>query len=109
MSFPESDWKVLSRLKPLALERLCRRTLDEAQTIIADAAEGEHHHAYLVLYRYIQERDRLIADGLNDWSRSRALEHLLIWCQYGLITDEELATFSPEIRATLERLLSQMT
>jgi hypothetical protein len=28
MSIPETDWKQLTRLKPLALERLCRRILE---------------------------------------------------------------------------------
>lgn len=86
MQFPERDWKTLSRLKPLALDRLCRRILDEARAIIAGAAEGEHHRVYLKLYRHIQEQNRLIADGFDYWSRSRALEHLLIWHRYGLIT-----------------------
>lgn len=109
MQFLEQDWKYLSRLKPLALDRLCRRILDEAQVIIAGAAEGEHHRIYLALFRHIQERDRLIADGFDDWSRSRALGHLLVWRQHGLITDEEFAAFSPETRATVGWLLGQTT
>ncbi|QLQ08643.1 MAG: hypothetical protein HZY76_23470 [Anaerolineae bacterium] len=71
MPFSEQDWKHLSRLKPMALERLCRHILDEAQAIITGAAEGEHHRVYLALYRHIHERDQLIADGFNDWSRLR--------------------------------------
>lgn len=109
MQFPERDWKTLSRLKPLALDLLCQRILDEAQAIIADATGGEHHRVYLALYRHIQERDRLIADGFDDWSRSRAVVHLLVWRQHGLITDEEFAAFSPETRATVEWLLGQTT
>ncbi len=107
MPFPEPDWKVLSRLKPLALERLCRRILDEAQAIIAGAAEGESHRAYLTLYRRIHERDRLIADCFDHWSRSRALEHLLLWRQHHLISDEEFAAFSEETRAVIEWLLGE--
>lgn len=109
MSFPEPDWKVLARLKPLALERLCRRILDEAQAIIANTAEGESHPAYLRLYRHIHKQDRLIADCFDNWSRSRALEHLLLWRQHHLISDEEFAAFSPQTRAIIEWLLGQTT
>ncbi len=99
MPLPERDWKTLSRLKPLALERLCRRILEEAQAIIAGATEGEYHRTYLALWRHLQEQDRLVADCFDIWSRSRALEHLLLWRRYGLITEEEFATLSPETRA----------
>lgn len=107
-SFSEQDWKHLSRLKASALERLCRRILDEAQAIIAGAREGEHHRAYLTLYRHLEEQDRLIADCFNNWSRSRALEHLILWRQHRLITGEEFAVFSLETRTTVGWLLSQM-
>ncbi len=107
MSFPDQDWKLLSRLKPLALDRLCQRILDEAQRIIAGAAEGEHHRAYLALYRHLKEGDRLIADGFDDWSRSQALVHLMVWRQHKLITDEEFAAFSPQIRNFVEGWLSR--
>ncbi len=107
MSFLEQDWRHLSRLKPLALDRLCRRILTEAQAIIAAAAEGEHHRVYLALYRHIEKSDRLIADSFNDWSRSRAPFHLIVWRQHNLITDEEFAAFSPETRGFVENWLSQ--
>jgi len=35
--FSESDWKTLSHLKPLALERLCQRILQKADSIITHA------------------------------------------------------------------------
>ncbi|MFZ5909429.1 MAG: hypothetical protein ACOYYU_05385 [Chloroflexota bacterium] len=41
-NFPESDWKILSRLKPLALDRLCQCILQEAGGIIAHAQVGGH-------------------------------------------------------------------
>ncbi len=107
MSFSEQDWKHLSRLKASALERLCRRILDEAQAIIVGAGEGEHHRAYLALYRHLQKQDRLIADCFDDWSRSRALEHLTLWRLHRLITDEEFAAFSLETRTTVDWLLSR--
>lgn len=79
MSFPERDWKTLSRLKAPALERLCRRILEEAQAIFAGAVEGEYQRTYLALYRHLRERDRLVADCFDRWSRSRALGYLPRW------------------------------
>jgi hypothetical protein len=109
MSLPETDWKQLTRLKPLALERLCLRILEEAQALIAAAGEGDSHRVYLALFNHIQERDRLIADGFDDWSRSRAIEHLVVWRGRHLVTDEEFAAFSAETRAAVEFWLSGPT
>lgn len=102
MFLPEPDWKQLTRLKSLALERLCRRILKETQALIAAAREGDSHRAYLALFNHIQERDRLISNGFDGWSRSSAIEHLVVWRGHFLITDEEFAAFSPETRAAVE-------
>lgn len=37
---PESDWKTLSRLKPLALDRLSQRIMTTSEDIIVHAKEG---------------------------------------------------------------------
>ena len=107
MNFPESDWKHLSRLKPLALDRLCQRILTEAQALIAAAAEGEHHRAYLALYRHIQAQDRVVADCFNDWRRSQAIFLLMHWRQHRLLTDEEFAGFSAETQDGVDSWLSR--
>ena len=107
MNFPESDWKHLSRLKPLALDRLCQRILAEAHALIDAAAEGEHHRAYLAFYRYIQEQDRLVADCFNDWRRTQALFLLMHWRQQRLLTEKEFAGFSAETRNVVDAWLSR--
>lgn len=106
-SLPERDWRYLSRLKPLALERLCRRILDEAQGIIASRGEQGAYQAYLALFRHIRESDKLVAHCFDNWSRSWALNHLLAWRTHHLITDEEFAGFSEETRAAIESVLSK--
>jgi len=97
-TFTEKDWKTLSRLKPLALERLSRRILDESQRIIASAPAGESHSAYLKLYKHIYKQDKVMADCFDYWSRSNALTMLTLWRGHDLITDEEFAAFSPAAR-----------
>ena len=107
MNFPESDWKHLSRLKPLALDRLCQRILAEALALIDVAVEGEHHRAYVALYRHIQEQDRVVADCFNDWRRAQALFLLMHWRQQRLLTEEEFAGFSAETRNMVDGWLSR--
>lgn len=106
-NFPESDWKSLSRLKPLALERLCQRILQEAGEILDRAKEGGGHSAYLELYKHIDFNDKTVADCFNDWRRSRAVETLIKWKAEGLLTDEEYSTFSAETRGLVEFLLKR--
>jgi len=102
---PEADWKVLTRLKPLALERLCRRILREAGNIIAHAEEGEYHRTYLKLYEHIQKKDKDLARCFNDWRRSQAIWLLVEWRRQHLISDEEYAAFTPETRNNVEAIL----
>jgi len=104
-NLPESDWKSLSRLKPLALDRLCARILREASSIIARANAGEHHRAYLDLYRHIHKNDEILGNCFDDWSRSHALRILLNWREENLLTEEEFAAFSAETRATVDSWL----
>ena len=38
----ESDWKLLRRLTPVALERFCRSALAEINRVTSDSGEGYH-------------------------------------------------------------------
>ncbi|MEW6030462.1 MAG: peptide ABC transporter substrate-binding protein [Chloroflexota bacterium] len=103
--FPEPDWKTLSRLKPLALDRLCQRILQESGGIVARAREGEHHRVYLDLYRHIHESDETVAVCFNDFKRSQAINILANWRMNDLLTEEEFASFSPETCEVVNFLL----
>ncbi len=104
-NFPESDWKVLSRLRPLALDRFCRRILQEAEKILGRAEEGKSHQTYLDLYRHIHTRDKVLSNCFDDWRRSQAVFLLINWRTENLITEEEFAAFSPETRFAVEQFL----
>lgn len=106
MRIKERDWRLLSRLKPVALDRLCRRILDEAQEIIASAGEGDAHRAYLALFQHIQESNELVSLAFDDWRRSQAILRLLVWRREGLITDEEFASLTPETQRIVEDILA---
>lgn len=106
-NFPESDWKTLSHLKPLALDRLCARILQESSRIITGADEGEHHRAYLDLYRHIHTSDKTLGDCFDAWSRSRGLLLLMKWRAENLLTEEEFAAFSAGTRDMVDDWLKQ--
>ena len=106
--FPEPDWKILSRLKPLALDRLCQRILQEAGDILGQAKEKEYHRAYLDLYKYVHKNDERVVNCFDDWKRSQAVYILMNWMSEKLLTEVEFNAFSPETREVVERFLKSV-
>lgn len=102
--FAESDWQLLSRLKPLVLDRLCQRIVQEAGGIISGAKGGRYHSAYLELFEHIQKSDKSLSNGFDDWRRSQAFFILANWCRQKLITDDEFSAFSAQTRKAVESL-----
>jgi hypothetical protein len=98
--FKESDWKTLRRLQPLALERFCKRVLDEIEGIRNDGAQS-FHQRYLDVYRIVEERDRQVARIFNDLRRSNAIHKLALMRSSGLLEESEFASFSEETRASI--------
>ena len=54
--FPESDWKSFSELRLVALERFCKRVLDEVPRFPLDT-ERSYHQRYLELFHWLGERN----------------------------------------------------
>jgi hypothetical protein len=100
----ESDWRILRELKPIALDRFCRRVLDEVGRMALDPARTNHER-YLAIYRFIADRDEELADAFNDMRRSRAILMICQLQRHGLLTDEEFARFGDETRAAVQDLL----
>ncbi len=105
--FPEADWKVLRSLKDLALERFCKRVLDE----LAPLAVGEegspktYHQRYLEAFKVIHRRNDELGDAFNDLRRSMAMIQLTYWRRLKLLTEEEFSRFSEHIREAVEMFL----
>lgn len=97
----EPDWRVFRELRPVALDRLCQRVLDELQCEIA-RKEKTSHQRYLTLYKLIKARDHDIARGFNEFSRSSALGQMGIIHSMGLFTNDELKRFSTEALQVIE-------
>ncbi|MDH4559250.1 peptide ABC transporter substrate-binding protein [Pseudomonas sp. BN417] len=93
----ESDWKKYSKLRPVALERMSQRILDECQALCQDSSRSAHER-YGELYRLIREQDEILAAVFDRFSRSSAHEGLVKMVCQELVTDEEVAQFSPEFQ-----------
>jgi hypothetical protein len=96
----ESDWKVLRQLHPIALERFCRRALDEIERTASDTDKSCHERYVDVLGR-VKQLEREMADAFDDMRRSMAFQRLLSIQSHELLTEEELERFSPEMRGLL--------
>jgi hypothetical protein len=68
----ESDWKLLRRVHPLALERFCERVLAEIDRVLHDGATSRHAR-YLQIFGILQQRNREMARLFDNPRRSVAL------------------------------------
>lgn len=100
----ESDWKILRRVHPLAVERFCERVLDEVERFTHQSNQS-YHERYLRIFKLMQQRDREIARLFDDPMRSRALAMIARIRSEGLMTDAEFSSLSEEAREAVEMLL----
>ena len=97
MRIAESDWKKFKRVRALALERFSQWVLDDAARIHARKSSTAYER-YLELYRLFQDRDRGMAKTFDDPRRSTASLSLMLMWRQGLVTEEEMSAFSPELQ-----------
>lgn len=95
MNIPEPDWRVFKEVRASALDRFCRRILDECRTLCDDHTVSAHKR-YLKLYELIHKRDEEIAQAFDDFRRSTAIPCLITMQQLELVTQAELYRFSPD-------------
>jgi hypothetical protein len=100
----ESDWRVLQRVHPLALERFCEGVLGEIDHVSRNGTKSRHSR-YLEIVKIIQQRDREIARLFDNPRRSHALTMLAQIRSQGLLTDDEFSSLSPETRSAIQMLL----
>jgi hypothetical protein len=96
-SIREADWKVFKQIRETALQRFCQQVLDEIDAINRDAALTAHER-YIKVYELMQARDRKLAATFDKLSRSDAVFQLMLMRTLGLVSEEDLARFSPELQ-----------
>ncbi|USX24367.1 hypothetical protein NHH73_17245 [Oxalobacteraceae bacterium OTU3CINTB1] len=99
----ESDWRHVRDLKPVLLDRYCRRILSEFEKIASKHDEPAHPR-YLALFKLVDERDRELGDMFNDLKRSNAIFKILFLRQNGVFTEAEFAGFSDETKSRITLL-----
>jgi hypothetical protein len=97
MRIAESDWKKFKRVRTLALERFSQRVLDDAARIHARESSTAYER-YLELYRLFRDQDREMAKAFDAPGRSTASLSLMLMWRRGLVTEEEMSAFSPELQ-----------
>ncbi len=102
---PESDWKLLRQLHPLALDRFCQRVLSEVARL-SSATEVNPHERYLAVFDLINRRNDEMADALDDMRRSTALLRLACIQSHRLLSDDEFGRFTTATRDAVEAMLS---
>ncbi len=101
MRIAESDWKTFKRVRSLALERFSKRVLDDCLRICCDESLTAHER-YGELFQLLQDRDREMSPAFDDFRRSSARLCLKLMRRQGLVTDEEMMEFSPEVQRATE-------
>lgn len=100
----EADWKLFRQLHPLTLERFCERVLADVSRLTSQAGPSAHSR-YSAVFKLLQQRDQEMAEAFDDLRRSTAVRQLAVIHSHGLLTEEELARFSPETQATVRNWL----
>lgn len=102
-AIPERDWRVFRELQEVALERFCERVLREVGRVVA-SEDKSWHQRYGTVFGLIQRKDAVLARAFDGPRRSKAILQLLALCSEGLLTEEELARFTPETQERLRGL-----
>ena len=63
--FPESEWKTFRELRQVALERFCKRVLEEVPPFLPDSGRS-YHERFLELFRWLGERNDDLARTFDD-------------------------------------------
>jgi hypothetical protein len=100
----ESDWKVFRRLREVALERFCQRVLAEMKYVESEP-EKTSHERYLAVWKVMNDRNDELAAAFDNPRRSAALEQLMLMWSHKLLTDEEMAQFSDDMREVMKMVL----
>jgi hypothetical protein len=104
---PESDWKLFRKLRELALERFCRRVLEELEPLTQNSSQT-YHECYVDVFRLLKQRDRQLAQAFDDPRRSRMIQQLAAIQAHGLLEPGELARFSARTRTAVDALAREV-
>ncbi len=97
----EQDWRVLRNMQPALLNRLCNKSLAEVLAILGESSFPAHER-YFKISKLTEQRDLQISRLFDDLKRSNAAIRLTMMKKESVITNEDLANFSAELRSLIE-------
>src|SRR5947209_5757827 len=100
----ESDWKIVRRLHKVALERFCKRGVEQIRAAVS-SRDGDDYERFIKIYKLVNKRDREIARIFNNPRRSQAIFILTSLMEEHLLTDDVFSQLSPETRAAVELIM----
>ncbi|MDA3873509.1 MAG: hypothetical protein PF795_06080 [Kiritimatiellae bacterium] len=100
MELPERDWKTMRKMKGGLLEELAERITRRSREIL-DSEPGSELDRYRMLYRHLEESDKIIAQCFDDWRRSTLPIRLFSLRRHGLLPDERMEQLSEEVQERL--------
>jgi len=104
--FPEADWRKLRALHGEVLARFCTRALSDLRVLLeASDTRGGAPETFLEVYEHIKTVDTKRSRLFDDMRRSMAFFMLAAWVKAGLLTEEELGSFSEGTRDLLQQVL----
>jgi len=93
----ESDWKIFTKIKAIALDEYCLCCFAEYQAVIEDKNKTPHQR-YLLNYQLVKKRDKQMALFFDGHSRSNVWLQLLAMRGEGIANEELVLTLSEEFQ-----------
>ena len=101
LEIKESDWKAFKKAHPVALTRYFDRAAAKIERLMAQNDKTSQERFWDAA-NFIKESVREASDLFDGSRRSRAAAQLMMIFANELLTAEEMAGFSPELRARVE-------
>ena len=101
---PERDWKRWQQLAPALLNRFCDVVV--ANSAAFDARKVSGHEKFLALHQFIVQSNRDIAVVFDDRRRSNALLQIAAAVARGIMSEDELNSFSEETQERVRSLVA---
>jgi hypothetical protein len=103
LEIAERDRKRWRQLTPILLNRFCQGVVRKAATFSNSAGSG--HQQFLALLEYLADSNKDIARVFDNPRRSTALVQIAAALSLGIMTPEELASFSEGLRDRVEAII----
>jgi len=100
----EKDWKTARSMQERVLNLACERILEKVSGILKND-DDDSHAKYIELWKTLHAENRWIKIMFDDFKRSSAIDQISFWRFCDLITDDEMALFSPETQDRIETLI----